>query len=83
VLRFKWIEWNLDKIDKHALSADEVEYAFSHPISLHEERSDGSYETVGKTQSGRPIVIVWRFDEEFDALTENYVVQVVFVISAY
>jgi hypothetical protein len=23
--QFKWIEWNLDKIDAHALSAEEVE----------------------------------------------------------
>jgi len=26
--RFKWIEWNLDKIAAHALSPEEVEAAF-------------------------------------------------------
>ena len=26
--RFKWIEWNLQKIAAHALSAEEVEAAF-------------------------------------------------------
>jgi len=29
------------------------------------------------------ILIVWRYDEEFDALGEDYVVQAVFVITAY
>ena len=39
--RFKWIEWNLQKIAAHALSADEVEAAFDRVFSL-QERSDGS-----------------------------------------
>jgi hypothetical protein len=39
---FKWIEWNLQKIEAHALSADEVEAAFDRAFSL-EQRKDGSY----------------------------------------
>lgn len=81
--RFKWIEWNLDKISAHGLSYEEVEHAYDHRIGLHQERADGSYETIGATPSGRLILIVWRYDEEFEALQEEGVVEVVFVITAY
>ena len=33
---FKWIEWNLQKIDAHGLSAEEVEAAFDRVFSLQE-----------------------------------------------
>ena len=41
--RFKWIEWDLAKIDAHSLSAGEVEAAFDRVFSL-EERDDGSWQ---------------------------------------
>jgi hypothetical protein len=41
--QFKWIEWNLHKIEAHALSADEVEAAFDRVFRL-EQRKDGSYQ---------------------------------------
>lgn len=50
--RFKWIEWNLDKIARHGLTPEDVEYAYEHRHGLHQERDDGSYETVGFTPSG-------------------------------
>lgn len=81
--RFKWTAWNLDKIAAHGLGYEEVEYAFEHRVGLHREREDGSYETVGKTPSGRGVLMIWRYDEEFDALEEDFRVEVVFVITAY
>jgi hypothetical protein len=52
--RFKWIEWNLQKIGAHALSADEVEAAFDHVYQLT-ERQDGSFQMFAETPSGRRI----------------------------
>ena len=40
--RFKWIEWNLQKIVAHGLSAEEVEAAFERVYQL-DERRDGSF----------------------------------------
>ncbi len=40
--RFKWIEWNLQKIAAHGLSAEEVEAAFDRVYQL-DERRDGSF----------------------------------------
>jgi len=52
VARFRWIEWNLDKIAAHGLSYEEVEHAFENRTGPHQEREDGSYETIGTTPSG-------------------------------
>ena len=57
--QFKWIEWNLQKIDNHALSAEEVEAAFDRAFSL-QERDDGSFEMFAETPSGRQIWVIWR-----------------------
>jgi hypothetical protein len=52
--QFKWIEWNLQKIDAHGLSAEEVEAAFDQVFSL-QERKDGSFQMFAATPSGRRI----------------------------
>jgi len=83
VPRFRWIEWNLDKIAAHGLTFEDVEHAFERHVGPHQERSDGSYETIGVTPSGRAIMIVWRYDEEFDPLEEEGTAEVVFVITAF
>lgn len=83
MVRFKWIEWNLEKIARHGLTPEEVEYAWKRRIGPHQERDDGSFETIGRTQAGRVIFIVWRYDEAFDALEEDLTVEVVFVITAF
>jgi hypothetical protein len=70
VVRFTWIEGNLRKIEAHGLGPEEVEHAFEHRAGPHQEREDGAYETVGRTPSGRLILIVWRYDEGFDARVE-------------
>jgi uncharacterized DUF497 family protein len=83
VARFKWVEWDLDKVAAHGLTCEEVEHAFEHRLSPHQERRDGSYETIGTTPSGRVILVVWRYDEEFDSLEETGTTDVVFVITAF
>ena len=54
--RFKWLEPNLAKVAAHGLGAEDVEYAYEHRIGPHQERDDGSFETLGRTPSGRVIV---------------------------
>lgn len=83
MVRFKWVEWNVEKVAGHGLSIEEVEYAWEHRYGPHQEREDGAYETTGRCPSGRRILIVWRYDEEFDAPSEGQVAEVVFVLTAY
>ena len=60
---FLWIDWNLQKIDNHSLSADAVEYAWRNGTVIHQgiHPVNGPYsETAGSCPSGRSIRIVWR-----------------------
>jgi hypothetical protein len=82
---FKWIEWNLQKIEAHALSPDEVESAFDRVHQL-EARKDGSYQMFAEASSGRKIWVNWRYDRQesetpdiFGELSEP----AIFVITAY
>jgi hypothetical protein len=83
--QFKWIQWNLEKIDAHRLSAEEVESAFDSVLSL-QERKDGSYQMFAATPSGRRIWVIWRYDREDDENPDVFgeLVEVpIFVITAY
>jgi hypothetical protein len=83
--RFKWIDWNLRKIDAHALSAQEVEAAFEAVFSLR-ERNDHSFEMFATTPSGRRIWVIWRYDREEDEAPDVFGElddAPIFVITAY
>lgn len=83
--QFKWIAWNLEKIDAHALSAVEVEAAFDRVFRL-EERRDGSYRMFAETPSGRRIWVIWRYDREDDEVPDVFgdsSEAPIFVITAY
>jgi hypothetical protein len=66
--RFKWIEWNLQKIGAHALSADDVEASFDNVYRLIEHQ-DGSFQMFAETPAGRRIWIIWRYDDRFQNRT--------------
>lgn len=83
--RFKWIEWNIQKISAHGLSAADVEAAFDRVVLL-ECRNDGSHRMFAQTPSGRRIWIIWRYDREsaeVPDVLENLENQTIFVINAY
>jgi len=83
--QFKWIEWNLQKIDDHGLSAEEVEAAFDRVFSL-QERKGGSFEMFAETPSGRRIWVLWRYDREDEEIPDVFgeLGEVsIFVITAY
>jgi len=83
--RFKWIEWNLQKITAHALSAEEVEAAFDRIVRL-DERRDGTFRMLAEVPSGRRIWVVWRYDldpNEVPDVFEEVEDPPIFVITAY
>ena len=83
--RFKWIEWNLQKIAAHSLSAEDVEAAFDRVYQL-QERRDGSFQMFCEIPSGRRIWIIWRYDREDDSIPDVFGVMEdppIFVITAY
>ena len=69
--RFKWIEWNLQKIAGHGLSADEVEAAFDRVVRI-EERRDGSFRMLAEVPSGRRIWVIWRYDRDSEEVPDVF-----------
>jgi hypothetical protein len=83
--RFKWIEWNLQKIAAHNLSAEELEAAFEQVYKV-EERRDGSFQMFAEIPSGRRIWVIWRYDREDEAIPDVFGEledAAIFVITAY
>lgn len=83
--QFKWIDWNLQKIEAHALSVGEVEAAFDRAYNL-EERNDGSFQMYAETPSGRRIWVIWRHDREDADIPDifgEFGETPIFVITAY
>jgi hypothetical protein len=83
--QFKWIEWNLNKINAHALSTEEVEAAFDQVFTL-EERANGSFQMFAETPSGRRIWVIWRYDRENEDIPDvfgEFAEPPIFVITAY
>jgi len=83
--RFTWVEWNLQKIAAHALSAEEVEAAFDRVFILRKRR-DGSFPMYAEVPSGRRIWVIWRYDREDDEIPDVFgdlSEPATFVITAY
>lgn len=82
---FKWIEWNLEKIEAHNLSADDIEASFDRVFHI-EERKDGSYQMYAEIPSGRRIWVIWRYDREDDEIPDVFgdlSEAPIFIITAY
>jgi hypothetical protein len=83
--RFKWIEWNLNKVDAHGLTAQEVEDAFKCILHL-KERKDGTFQMDAETPAGRAIRVIWRYDRHTEEIPDAFGEvedAPVFVITAY
>ncbi len=83
--RFKWIDWNLNKIEAHALSPEDVEAAFDLAYD-YQQRRDGSIAMLAKTPSGRRITVIWRYDREDDEIPDIFghsTKPAIFVVTAY
>ncbi len=74
---FLWLDWNLAKIDAHALSAEEVEFAWHHRTdrACWDEPEPG-VESYGRAPNGRWLKLIWRYNGIGDG-------DLVFVITAY
>jgi hypothetical protein len=76
---FLWIDWNLQKIDDHNLSPEEVETAWENRVDVKKRTHpvQGPYfESLGPCPSGRIIRMIWRYNHQGDR-------DLVFVITAY
>ena len=74
---FKWIGYNRDKIGLHALSPEEVEFAWHRRLDVGggDHPVHGPYtESDGFCPSGKLIRIVWRYDVGWDGEEKVYII---------
>lgn len=74
---FIWIDWNIQKIDNHALSTDEVEFAWHGRVDLgwRDHPTNGpSCTSIGDCPSGRRIKIIWRYNTDRDGEEKVFVI---------
>ena len=62
---FRWIEWNEDKVTRHGLYPDEVEYVVNHARRPFPEQRGQKLFVAGPTAGGRWIEVVYLRDDEF------------------
>jgi uncharacterized DUF497 family protein len=62
---FRWVEWNVEHLDKHGVSPEEAEAAVSNaaaPFPLY--RGDGRWLVWGRGAGGRYLQVVFVLDDE-------------------
>lgn len=62
---FRWINFNLEKIDKHGLDRNEVEFVIVHAARPYPRPiGNEKWETVGATRAGKWITVIYLVDED-------------------
>ncbi|OWK47154.1 hypothetical protein [Fimbriiglobus ruber] len=75
--QFVWIDWNLSKIDMHALSTAEVEFAWHNRVDTRSwSLPDPGTESYATLPCGRRVKMIWRYNGFGDETC-------VFVVTAY
>jgi hypothetical protein len=57
---FFWTPINVQKLEDHGLTTDDVEHVIQNPYRKRESRSSGDHLAEGYTESGQWIVCIYR-----------------------
>ena len=59
---FRWIRWNIDKVEKHGCSPLEAQQVVNHPSRGFPRRSGKKYQVHGRGDAGRWVQVVYVID---------------------
>ena len=62
MLRFRWIDWNLEHIAQHGVTPTEAEWVIRHPARGYPRKCRGGYIVCGRTQDGRWLQVAFARD---------------------
>jgi uncharacterized DUF497 family protein len=62
---FRWIDWNLDKISRHGVTPEEVEYVVNQARAPFPEEHGDKVFVAGPTATGRWIQVVFVPDDVY------------------
>jgi len=61
---FRWIEWNEEKVARHGVAPEEVEYVVNHARRPFPEEHGEKLFAAGPTAAGRWIQVVFILDDD-------------------
>jgi len=61
---FRWIRWNVGKVEKHGCSPREAEQVVNHPARGYPRRSGKKYKVVGRGQGDRWVQVIYLIDPD-------------------
>jgi hypothetical protein len=61
---FRWIEWNVDKVEKHGCTPQEAEQVVNHPARGFPRRSGEKYHVHGRGQGSRWVQVAYLIDPD-------------------
>lgn len=63
--QFRWIEWNIEKVEKHGVMPTEAESVIRHAgRGWPEDVGDGKQMVQGRGQGGRFVQVVYALDDD-------------------
>lgn len=60
----RWIEWNIDKVEKHGCSLEEVQQLVNNPSRGFPRRAGEKYQVHGRGQGGRWVQVIYLIDPD-------------------
>lgn len=61
---FRWIDWNIDKVEKHGCTTHEAQQAVNRPARGFPRRAGEKYKVQGRGQGGRWVQVVYLIDPD-------------------
>jgi hypothetical protein len=61
---FRWIEWNIGKVEKHGCTPWEAEHVVNHPARGYPRRTGEKYTVHGRGQADRWVQVVYLIDPD-------------------
>lgn len=62
---FRWIQWNLDKIEMHNVTQAEAEYVVSHPFPGYPRKiGDEKWLAKGQSPGGAYLQVIYLIDDD-------------------
>jgi hypothetical protein len=61
---FRWIEWNIEKVEKHGCTPREAEQVVNCPARGFPHRSGEKYQVHGRGNGGRWVQVVYLIDPD-------------------
>ena len=61
---FRWIEWNVEKIQKHGCTISEVEHVVDHPPRGYPQKRGLKFHVHGRGQGQRFVQVIYLIDPD-------------------